>query len=140
RRRAQHPTVPSVLAAAALVVPVLIAASLTGLVRFGAGSGLCPVRRRCWWIADPRGVDRRAHLRGTRSRSVDALSARVESVTADARRAARPGAVGDALDRADCLITAHADGDAAIRFAPSASPLAVAIAGPGLFVVQDGGR
>ena len=61
-------------------------------------------------------------------------------VIADLRRAAIPGATGDAADRAaDVLVDAGAQ-TGADRFAPSTAPLAVAVDGPGLFVLRDGDR
>ncbi len=61
-------------------------------------------------------------------------------VISDLRRAATPGATGDAADRAaDVLVDAGAQ-TGADRFAPSTAPLAVAVDGPGLFVLRDGDR
>ena len=67
------------------------------------------------------------------------LSSRIESVVADLRRAGSPGSIGDAADRSSGVITdpvVLADGS---RFAPSTNPLAVAIDGPGFFVLDDSG-
>jgi flagellar hook protein FlgE len=61
-------------------------------------------------------------------------------VLSDLRRAAIPGATGDAADRAaDVLVDAGAQ-TGVERFAPSTAPLAVAVDGPGFFVLRDGER
>ena len=60
-------------------------------------------------------------------------------VISDLRRAAIPGATGDAADRAaDVLVDAGAQ-TGAERFA-QARPSAVAVDGPGLFVLREGDR
>jgi flagellar hook protein FlgE len=61
-------------------------------------------------------------------------------ILADARRAAIAGAVGDAPDRPGLLVGEPVSNEMRTTV-PSGSPLAVAIDGPGLFVVeQDGVR
>lgn len=66
------------------------------------------------------------------------ISAQVDSLMADLRKAAVPGAAGNAVDRgAGVLVDAGAQ-TGADRFVPSTAPLAVAIDGPGLFVLGDG--
>lgn len=68
------------------------------------------------------------------------ISTQVDSIIADLRTAAVPGAMGNAADRgADILVDAGAQ-VGADRFVPSTTPLAVAIDGPGLFVLSDGTR
>jgi flagellar hook protein FlgE len=64
----------------------------------------------------------------------------VDNIVADLRRAAIPGAVGAARDRNDGELVDAAARTGADRFAPSASPLAVAIDGPGIFILRDGTR
>jgi flagellar hook protein FlgE len=64
----------------------------------------------------------------------------IESLIADARRAAIPGAIGAAPDRQGAIVGAELPGGVAIRTAPSASALDVAIDGPGLFVLESGGQ
>lgn len=64
----------------------------------------------------------------------------IDSLIADARRAAVPGAIGAALDRQGAVVGAEMPGGAAIRTAPSASALDVAIDGPGLFVLDCSGQ
>ena len=59
-------------------------------------------------------------------------------ILADARRAAIAGAVGDAPDRPGLLVGESTSTDMRTTV-PSGSPLAVAIDGPGLFVVQRNG-
>ncbi len=61
----------------------------------------------------------------------------LEALLTDARRAAQAGAVGSQPDRPAGLITQSLPGGAVIRTTPSASPLSVAIDGPGLFVSQS---
>src|SRR5215472_18379697 len=66
------------------------------------------------------------------------VSSQSDSIIADLRRAAIPGALGSAVDRnADVLVDAGALSGVA-RFVPNPAPLAVAIDGPGLFVLQEG--
>jgi flagellar hook protein FlgE len=68
------------------------------------------------------------------------ISTQVDGIIADLRRAAVPGAAGNAADRgADVLVDAGAQ-TRADRFVPSTAPLAVAIDGPGLFVLGEGTR
>jgi flagellar hook protein FlgE len=64
----------------------------------------------------------------------------IESLIADARRAAIPGAIGVAPDRHGEIVGAELPGGAALRTAPRASALDVAIDGPGLFVVDSSGQ
>ncbi|HEY7981618.1 MAG TPA: hypothetical protein VID19_09025, partial [Candidatus Eremiobacteraceae bacterium] len=64
----------------------------------------------------------------------------IDSLIADARRAAIPGAIGIAPDRQGTIVGAELPGGAAIRTAPSAAALDVAIDGPGLFVLDRGGQ
>lgn len=64
----------------------------------------------------------------------------IDSLIADARRAAIPGAIGVAPDRQGTIVGAELPGGAAIRTAPSAAALDVAIDGPGLFVLDRGGQ
>jgi len=62
----------------------------------------------------------------------------VSDIISDLRRAASPGAIGDASERpAGTLVDAGAL-TGPERFRPSQAPLAVAIDGPGLFVVRSG--
>lgn len=61
-----------------------------------------------------------------------------QMILADARRAAIAGAVGDAPDRPGLLVGEAVSTDMRATV-PSGSPLAVAIDGPGLFVVQQNG-
>ena len=70
---------------------------------------------------------------------MDEMSAALDAAIADARRAAVPGAFGDAPDRAASIITSPAAGMAS-HTSTSASPLSVAIDGPGLFVFDDHGK
>jgi flagellar hook protein FlgE len=68
------------------------------------------------------------------------LSTQVESLIADLRTAAIPGAMGSAADRdAEVLVDVGAQ-TGANRFVPSTAPLAVAIDGPGFFVLNEGTR
>jgi flagellar hook protein FlgE len=64
----------------------------------------------------------------------------IDALIADARRAAIPGAIGVAPDRQDSIVGAELPGGAAIRTAPRASALDVAIDGPGLFVLDSSGQ
>jgi flagellar hook protein FlgE len=64
----------------------------------------------------------------------------IDSLIADARRAAIPGAIGVAPDRQGEIIGAEMPGGAAIRTVPRASALDVAIDGPGLFVLDYRGH
>ena len=64
----------------------------------------------------------------------------IDALIADARRAATPGAIGAAPDRDHELIGSQMPGGAALRAAPRASALAVAIDGPGLFVLSHNGE
>jgi flagellar hook protein FlgE len=64
------------------------------------------------------------------------ISTQVDRIIADLRMAAVAGATGNAADRgADVLIDAGTQ-TGADRFVPSTAPLAVAIDGPGLFVLS----
>lgn len=68
------------------------------------------------------------------------IGPQIDSVLADLRRAAVAGATGSAADRGtDVLVDAGAQ-TGADRFVPSTAPLAVAIDGPGLFMLADGAR
>lgn len=62
----------------------------------------------------------------------------IDAAAVDAARGATVGAVGDAPDRDGVLVTTTLPGDEELRTVRSGSPLSVAIAGPGLFVVQAG--
>jgi flagellar hook protein FlgE len=64
----------------------------------------------------------------------------IEALIADARRAAISGAIGSAPDRPGALVGAELPGGAALRTAPRASALEVAIDGPGLFVLARNGE
>ena len=64
----------------------------------------------------------------------------IEALIADARRAAIPGAIGTAPDRPGALVGAELPGGSAVRTAPRASALDVAIDGPGLFVLARNGE
>jgi flagellar hook protein FlgE len=64
----------------------------------------------------------------------------IDSLIADARRAVIPGAIGVAPDRQGAIIGEELPGGSAIRTAPRASALDVAIDGPGLFVLDRGGQ
>ena len=64
----------------------------------------------------------------------------IDALIADARRAAVPGAIGAAPDRDRELVGSQLPGGAALRTAPRASTLAVAIDGPGLFVLTHNGE
>jgi flagellar hook protein FlgE len=66
------------------------------------------------------------------------LSASLEALVADARRAAQPGSFGFAVDRAPGTVALPSSSNSETRFVPSSLQLAVAIAGPGYFVVSDG--
>lgn len=70
---------------------------------------------------------------------MDALSAGVDALVDDARRAARPGAIGDAPDRPGQVV-GRAVPDILAPTTPSGSPLSVAIDGAGFFIVDDGGQ
>jgi flagellar hook protein FlgE len=70
---------------------------------------------------------------------MDAISANADALVRDARRGSHPGAIGDAPDRAASIIASPIDSILG-RTAPSASPLSVAIDGPGMFVFEDRGR
>ncbi len=65
------------------------------------------------------------------------LGSDIAELIADARRAAIPGAIGRAPDRTGALVTEPTK--IAEEYVPSASPLSVAIEGPGLFVLDRGG-
>jgi flagellar hook protein FlgE len=66
------------------------------------------------------------------------VSSQSDSIIADLRRAAIPGALGSAVDRnADVLVDSGALSGVG-RFIPNPAPLAVAIDGPGLFIFQEG--
>lgn len=70
---------------------------------------------------------------------MDAIAIEVDVLTADARRAAQVGAIGDAPDHPGSIVTKPVEN----YFAPttsSASPLSVSIDGSGLFVVSRAGR
>jgi flagellar hook protein FlgE len=71
---------------------------------------------------------------------MDALSVQVDALIADARRAATPGGIGDAPDRAGAIIAAPPVAELARRSTPSDSPLSVTIDGNGMFVFEDAGR
>jgi flagellar hook protein FlgE len=64
----------------------------------------------------------------------------IESLIADARREAIPGAIGSAPDRPGALVGAELPGGPALRTAPRVSALDVAIDGPGLFVLARNGE
>ncbi len=64
----------------------------------------------------------------------------VAGVAADLRRAALAGATGDAVDRQGGVLVDAGLQTGAERFVPNAAPLAVAIDGPGFFVLRDGGQ
>jgi flagellar basal-body rod protein FlgG len=68
------------------------------------------------------------------------LDKEVLGVATDLRRAAVVGATGDAVDRQGGVLVDAGLQTGVDRFAPSAAPLAVAIEGPGLFVLRDGAR
>jgi flagellar hook protein FlgE len=72
--------------------------------------------------------------------AVDAVSARIDAVTADARRAASPGSIGDAQERPGQIVGSQIRDGVHPVTAPSASPLSVAIDGPGWFIFDDRGR
>ena len=67
---------------------------------------------------------------------MDALTARMDALFADARRAATPGSIGQPADRPGEVIVDPVADPADRALAPSASALSVAIDGPGLFVVE----
>lgn len=67
------------------------------------------------------------------------LELEIDAVIADAKRAVLPGAVGDSAER-DRSLNLNPSVLGIEHTVPDASPLAVAIDGPGLFVLQDGGR
>jgi flagellar hook protein FlgE len=68
------------------------------------------------------------------------ISTQVESIMADLRMAAIPGTTGSAADRGfEVFVDAGAQ-TGADRFVPSTAPLAVAIDGPGFFVLSEGAR
>jgi len=62
------------------------------------------------------------------------------ALMSDLRRAATPGAVGDAGDRRAGILVDSGARSGADRFVPSAAPLAIAIDGPGMFVLRDHDR
>jgi len=64
----------------------------------------------------------------------------IDALIADARRAATPGAIGAGPNRDGELVGSQSPGGAALRTAPRASALAVAIDGPGLFVLSHNGE
>lgn len=68
------------------------------------------------------------------------ITSRVEAAIADARRAARPGSIGDAPDRSGSIVGSPIGDDLHPTTAPAASPLSVAIVGPGWFAFEDRGR
>jgi flagellar hook protein FlgE len=68
---------------------------------------------------------------------VSDLGSDIAEVIADARRAVIPGAIGLAPDRTGALVTEPTA--MSVEYVPSASPLSVAIVGPGLFVLDRGG-
>jgi len=68
------------------------------------------------------------------------VSSQSDPITADLRRAATAGALGSAADRNGDILVDAGTLMGAGRFVPSPAPLAVAIDGPGLFVLQDGGQ
>jgi flagellar hook protein FlgE len=70
---------------------------------------------------------------------MDSLAGQVDAVVADARRASIPGAIGNAPDRPGAVILSPVSGMRS-QTSPSASPLSVAIDGPGMFILQDGAR
>jgi len=70
---------------------------------------------------------------------MDAIAGEVDALTVDARRAASPGAIGDAPDHPGTIVTKPVE-SVFVPTTPSASTLAVAIDGPGLFVVARAGR
>lgn len=61
----------------------------------------------------------------------------METVIADLRRAAIAGAAGQAADRAAGVLVDGGAQTGVDRFVPSTAPLAVAIDGPGLFMLRD---
>jgi len=67
---------------------------------------------------------------------VDPIAVQVEAAVSDARRAAVNGAIGDAPDRSGVIV---AEPTISLRrqITPSASPLSVAIDGPGMFVFES---
>jgi flagellar hook protein FlgE len=71
---------------------------------------------------------------------MDDVTATIASVWSDARRASVPGAIGDRIDRPGQIVADSIFGGDRREFAPSASALSIAIDGPGLFVLEDGGR
>ncbi len=70
---------------------------------------------------------------------MDAVVAQVDVAISDARRAAIPGAIGEALDRSGAIVSASIPGMVS-RTSPSASPLSVAIDGPGMFAFEVDGK
>ena len=62
----------------------------------------------------------------------------VDAVVSDLRRAAVEGGLGDSLDRVPGMLVDAGAMSGADRFVPNPAPLAVAVDGPGLFVLQDG--
>jgi len=70
---------------------------------------------------------------------MDAISADVQTLTTDARRAAHPGAIGDAPDHPGSIVSVPLE-SVLVPTAPSASPLSVSIDGPGLFIVERDGH
>ena len=70
---------------------------------------------------------------------MDQISASLDAAIADARKAAVPGAIGDAPDRVGSIITSPI-ASLANHTSTSASPLSVAIDGPGLFAFDDHGN
>ncbi|HET9342599.1 MAG TPA: hypothetical protein VFO25_06770 [Candidatus Eremiobacteraceae bacterium] len=70
---------------------------------------------------------------------MDAVASEVDALTADARRAAHVGAIGDAPDHPGSIVTKPVE-SVFVPTTPSASPLAVSIDGSGFFVVSRAGR
>jgi flagellar hook protein FlgE len=70
---------------------------------------------------------------------MDSLVGQVDAVIADARRASIPGAIGNSPDRPGAVILSPIAGMRS-QTSPSASPLSVAIDGPGMFVLEDGAQ
>jgi flagellar basal body rod protein FlgG len=68
------------------------------------------------------------------------ITARIDAAIADARRASRPGSIGDAPDRAGFIVGSPTGDDLHPTTAPVASPLSVAIVGAGWFAFDDRGK
>jgi flagellar hook protein FlgE len=68
------------------------------------------------------------------------LTSQIDAVLRDARKAAVPGTIGNSPNRPDAVLLDSLSSKPYRTTVPSASPLSVAISGPGLFVLGAGGQ